>query len=115
MVYSAILFLVFGTLCVFCLFKLTTSTYKIVKGHFIVEDDKRLENLVVACLSFGAALFLILGFLLTLELFGINTSTEPTAMDVYRNKTELKILSSNGGVTTDSVVVWKDIKLLNNK
>lgn len=31
---------------------------------------------------------------------------KPEAIDVYRNKTELKIYSVNG-VPTDSVVVWK--------
>lgn len=32
----------------------------------------------------------------------------PTAMDVYRGKTELKITSVNG-VPQDTVVVWKNI------
>lgn len=45
------------------------------------------------------------GFFLCFAIVG--TMVEgPKAIDVYRNKTELRITSVNG-VTTDTVVVWK--------
>lgn len=40
----------------------------------------------------------------------ITVDDEPTALDVYRDKTELKITSVNG-IPTDTVVIFKDKKL----
>lgn len=37
----------------------------------------------------------------------IPEDTKPTAIDVYRNKTELEITSVNG-IPIDTTVVWKD-------
>lgn len=45
------------------------------------------------------------GFFLCLAIFS-KTYEVPKAIDVYRNRTELRITSING-VPTDTVVVWK--------
>lgn len=45
-------------------------------------------------------------FLAVVLIVGINIS-EPTALDVYRGNTELKITSVNG-IATDTVVVFKN-------
>lgn len=47
-------------------------------------------------------------FLAVILIVGINTSEPtPTALDVYRENTELEITSVNG-IPTDSVVVFKN-------
>lgn len=46
-------------------------------------------------------------------MFGITYSDEPTALDVYKNKTELKVkyeVINNDTIITDSVVVFKNKK-----
>ena len=50
----------------------------------------------------------VLCFLAVVLIVGINISEPiPTALDVYRGNTELKITSVNG-IPTDSVVVFKN-------
>ena len=57
----------------------------------------------------GVAVGSILTILITFELHLFVTMTNPTpsALDVYRGKTELEITSVNG-VPTDTVVVFKN-------
>ena len=57
--------------------------------------------------GFAGQLFAYLVVAITL-IVGINTSEPmPTALDVYRGNTELKITSVNG-IPTDTVVVFKN-------
>ena len=51
----------------------------------------------------------ILGLVMYAYIVALNNSLEPTALDVYRGKTTLKITSVNG-VPQDTVVVFKKYK-----
>lgn len=88
---------------------------KIVKYDDVEEKFKRnraLEEFITVYSSFGGIILAGIGFFILLTIF-IPVEPLPTALDVYRNKTELEITSVNG-VPTDTVVVWKD-ELLKNQ
>lgn len=88
---------------------------KIVKFDDIEEKFKRnraLEEFITIYSSFGGVILAGIGFFILLTIF-IPVEPLPTAIDVYRNRTELEITSVNG-VPTDTVVVWKD-ELLKNQ
>lgn len=88
---------------------------KIVKFDEIDEKFKRnraLEEFITVYSCFGGVILAGIGFFILLTIF-IPVEPLPTAIDVYRNKTELEITSVNG-VPTDTVVVWKD-ELLKNQ
>lgn len=88
---------------------------KIVKFDDIDEKFKRnraLEEFITVYSSFGGVILSGIGVFILLTVF-IPVEPLPTAIDVYRNKTELEITSVNG-VPTDTVVVWKD-ELLKNQ
>ena len=50
--------------------------------------------------------FVIVPLIVMLILCNISALYQPTALDVYRDKTELEITSVNGE-PTDTIVVWK--------
>lgn len=82
---------------------------KIVKFDEIDEKFKRnyaLEQFITIYSSFGGVILAGIGFFILLTVF-IPVEMPPAAIDVYRDKTELKITSVNG-MPTDTVVVWKD-------
>ena len=87
------------------------DTSKIVKFDDISETFKRnraLEEFITIYSSFGGVILASIGFFILLTVF-IPVESQPTAIDVYRNKTELKITSVNG-VPTDKVVALKGIE-----
>ena len=55
----------------------------------------------------GFGLGVICTAFLSIVYYSISTSYKPTALDVYRGNTELKITSVNG-LPTDTVVVFKN-------
>lgn len=61
------------------------------------EDKNTFIRFITICVTWG--LGLILGCI-------IMTNKTPSALDVYRGKTELRITSVNG-VPTDTIVVYK--------
>lgn len=65
-----------------------------------VETKKQSTRKITASIIW--ALGLIGGYVIGL----IVVDDEPTALDVYRDKTELKITSVNG-IPTDTIVVYK--------
>lgn len=86
---------------------------KIVKYNDIHEKFERnylLEYFIGTYSGASGLIFMFIGLLLVLDCF-IPKSAKvytPTAIDVYRGKTELKI-TSIGGAPIDTVVVWKDV------
>lgn len=84
---------------------------KIVKFNDIHEKFERnnsLETFISAYSSMSGSILLFIGALLLLIVFTPAKSAPPTAIDVYRGKTELEITSVNG-VPKDTVVVWKNV------
>lgn len=87
---------------------------KIMKFDDVEEKFKRnraLEEFITIYSSLGGVILAGIGFFILLTIF-IPVEPLPTAIDVYRNRTELEITSVNG-VPTDTVVVWKDEFLKN--
>jgi nitrate reductase gamma subunit len=68
-----------------------------------ILDDK--DDIVSrTCFSFSILFF---GLIIVLGLSGCFDSKEPQPIDVYRNKTTLKITYQDS-IPLDTVVVWKD-------
>lgn len=83
---------------------------KIVKYNDIhkkFERNNSLEGFISIYSSVSGSIFLFVGALLLLIVFTPAESCPPTAIDVYRGKTELEITSVNG-MPRDTIVVWKD-------
>lgn len=59
----------------------------------------------------GGMFFLILAFICTLGYAGAFKSTDPKAIDVYRGRTDIRIvytIENNDTLDVDSTVVWKE-------
>ena len=76
------------------LFSVAIFSFFIMRLFGIFEGDSC--NLFIACI-----------YSLIITVFLAICLKEPTAMDVYRNKTTLEITYKDG-VPIDSTVVWKD-------
>lgn len=89
----------------------SSDSCKIMKFNDIHEKFERhnsLESFISAYSSMSGSILLFIGFLLVADYFMPSTAYTPTAIDVYRGKTELEITSVNG-VPRDTVVVWKNV------
>ena len=89
---------------------------KIVKFNDIHEKFERhdsLEAFINGYSSTSGVILMFIGFLFVASYFTPANAPTPTAIDVYRGKTELEIHSINN-IPTDTVVVWKD-ELLKNQ
>lgn len=67
--------------------------------YFVAFTDKSLSDFARSLLAMSAIIMFRLFILLVIEI------NKPTAMDVYRGKTTLKITYKNN-IPTDSVVVY---------
>lgn len=76
--------------------------------HEKFERNYSLENFIGAYSRMGGFMLLFIGFLFIAGCFMPAKAYTPTAIDVYRGNTTLKITSIDG-VPQDTVVVWKDV------
>ena len=76
---------------------LVLYTIVIVIHYFVKPND--IDRIDICCL-------IIFGIIIGIIITTWDLSKTPTAMDVYRGKTELEITSING-VPQDTIVVWK--------
>lgn len=74
------------------------SIVLIILSFILIEDGD--ELLVVICVAFGT-------LILTATIMESSNQDKPTAIDVYRGKTTLKITYVDS-VAVDSVVVFKE-------
>lgn len=84
---------------------------KIMKYNDIHEKFERnyaLEKFISAYSWTSGFILLFIGFFLVADYVMPSTSYTPTAIDVYRGNTTIKITSIDG-VSTDTVVVWKNV------
>lgn len=83
---------------------------KIMKYNDIHEKFERndvLEGFIGGYSMMSGVILMFIGVLLITDCFMPTKAYTPTAIDVYRGKTELEITSVNG-IPIDTTVVWKD-------
>lgn len=83
---------------------------KIMKYNDIHEKFERndfLEGFIGGYSMMSGVILMFIGVLLIADCFMPTKAYTPTAIDVYRGNTTLKITSIDG-VPTDTTVVWKD-------
>lgn len=69
-------------------------------GSVVLAENSNRETLLVGTITIGT-------ILITMTIDAKIDSERPSALDVYRNRTELRITSVNG-VPQDTVVVYKN-------
>lgn len=93
----------------------SSDSCKIMKFNDIHEKFERhnsLEGFISGYSSMSGVILMFIGFLLVADYFMPSKAPTPTAIDVYRGKTEIEIHSINN-IPQDTVVVWKDAALKN--